>query len=48
MLLKRIGKDKSNILEFNKVIKRKGDKLYLKWKGHNNSFNGWVDKKDIK
>ena len=30
-----------------KVIKRKGDKLYVKWKGYNNSFNSWTDKKDI-
>ena len=30
-----------------KVIKRKGNKLYVKWKGDNNSFNGWIDKKDI-
>ena len=30
-----------------KVIKKKGDKLYVKWKGYNNSFNSWVDKKDI-
>ena len=22
-----------------KVTKRKGDKLYVNWKGHNNSFN---------
>ena len=28
-----------------KVIKRKGDKLYVKWKGHNNSFNSWIGKK---
>ena len=28
-----------------KVIKRKGDKLYVKWKGCNNSFNSWIDKK---
>ena len=27
-----------------KVIKRKGDKLYVKWKGYNNSFNSWIDK----
>ena len=25
---------------------RKGDKQYLKWKGYNNSFNSWIDKKD--
>ena len=29
-----------------KVLKRKGDKLYVKWKGYNNSFNSWADKKD--
>ena len=29
-----------------KVIKN-GDKLYFKWKGYNNSFNSWIDKKDI-
>ena len=29
-----------------KVIKRKGDKLYVKWKGYNSSFNSWIDKKD--
>ena len=26
-----------------KVIKRKGDKLYVKWKGYNNSFNSWIN-----
>ena len=30
-----------------KVIKRKGDKLYVKWRGYDNSFNSWIDKKDI-
>ena len=30
-----------------KIIKRKGNKLYVKWKGYNNSFNSWIDKKDI-
>ena len=30
-----------------KVIKRKGDKLYVKWKGYDNSFNSWIDYKDI-
>ena len=30
-----------------KVIKRKCDKIYVKWKGYNNSFNSWIDKKDI-
>ena len=30
-----------------KVIKRKGDKLYVKCKGYDNSFNSWIDKKGI-
>ena len=30
-----------------RVIKRKGDKLYVKWKGCNNSFNSLIDKRDI-
>ena len=34
-------------LELEKVIKRKGNKLYVKWKGYNNSFNSWILKKDI-
>ena len=40
---------KTNQKEFRveKVIKRKGDKLYVKWKGNNNYFNSWIDKKDI-
>ena len=28
-----------------KVLKRKGDKLYVKWKGYDNRFNSWIDKK---
>ena len=38
---------KTNQQEFRieKVIKRKGDKLYVKWKGYDSSFNSWIDKK---
>ena len=39
---------KANQEEFRieKVIKKKDDKLYVKWKGYDNSFNSWIDKKD--
>ena len=30
-----------------KVIKRKGDKLYIKWKDYDSSFNSCIDKKEI-
>ena len=40
---------KTNKKEFRieKVIKRKGDILYVKQKGYNNSFNRWINKKDL-
>ena len=28
------------------VIKRKDNKLYVKWKDYDNFFNSWIDKKD--
>ena len=28
-----------------KVIRRKANKLYVKWKGYDNRFNSWIDKK---
>ena len=40
---------KTNQQEFRieKVIMKKGDKLYVKWKGYDSSFNSWIDKKDL-
>ena len=35
-----------NEIRVKKVIKRKGDKLYVKWKDYDSSFNSWIDKKD--
>ena len=29
------------------MIKIKGDKLYVRWKGYNSLFNSWSDKKDL-
>ena len=36
---------KTNQKEFRmeKILKRKGDKLYVKWKGCDNSFNSWIN-----
>ena len=30
-----------------KVIKRKGNQLRAKWKGYDNSFNSWINKKHL-
>ena len=34
-------------IRIEKVLKRKGHKLYVKWKGYENSFNCWIDTKDL-
>ena len=44
---KKLQKTNQKEFRIEKVIKRKGDKLYVKWKGYNNSFNNWIDKKDL-
>ena len=40
---------KTNQEEFRieKVIKRKGNKIYVKWKGYNNSFHSWIGKASL-
>ena len=40
---------KTNQKEFRieKAIKKRGNKLYIKWKRYNNSFNSWIGKKDL-
>ena len=44
---KELHKINQEEFRIEKVIRRKGDKLYVKWKGYDNSFNSWIDKKDI-
>ena len=43
--LQKTGQEEFRI---EKVLKRKGDKLYVKgWKEYDNRFNSWIDKKDL-
>ena len=44
---KELQGTKQNKFRIEKVILKKGDKLYVKWKGYNNPFNSQIDKKDI-
>ena len=34
-------------IKVEKLFKRKLNYLYIKWKGYDNSFHSWIDKKDI-
>ena len=43
-VLRKTSQEKFRI---EKVIKRKGDKFYVKWKGYDDSFNSWINKKDL-
>ena len=46
---KELQKTKNTTGEYiiEKIIKTRNDKLFVKWRGYNNSFNSWVDKKDV-
>ena len=44
---KELQKTNQKKFRIEKVFRRKGGKLHLKWKGYDNSFNGWSDKKDL-
>ena len=44
---KELQKTDQKEFRIEKVIKKKGNKLYVKWNGYDNSFNSWIDKKDI-
>ena len=43
---KELPKTNQEEFKIEKIIKRKGNNLYAKWKLYN-SFNSWIDKKDI-
>ena len=44
---KELQKTDQNEFRIEKVIKKNGNKLYVKWKGYDNSFNSWIDKKRL-
>ena len=44
---KELQKTNEEEFRIEKVIMKKGDKFYVKWKGYNSSFNSWIDKKDL-
>ena len=44
---KELQKTNQQKFRIEKVIKKKCDKLYVIWKGYDNSFNSSIDKKDL-
>ena len=46
---KELQKTKNTTGEYivEKIIETKNNKIYVKWRGYNNSFNSWINKKNI-
>ena len=44
---KELQKTNQEEFRIEKIIKRKGNKIYVQWKGYNNSFNSWIDKASL-
>ena len=44
---KELQKTNQEEFRIEKVIKRKGDKIHVKWKGYDNSFNSWTDQASL-
>ena len=44
---KKLQKTNQKEFRVEKAIERKGDKLCVKWKGFDNSFHSWIDKKTL-
>ena len=43
-----LQKTKQDIFRIEKIIKQQGNKTLVKWLGYHDSFNLWIDNKDIK
>ena len=44
---KEMQKTNKKGFRLEKALKRKRDKLYVKWKGYGTSFNSWINKKNL-
>ena len=43
-----LKRTKQDIFRIEKITKQQGNKSLVKWLGYHDSFNSWVDNKDIK
>ena len=41
-------KNTTNEYIIEKILKTKGENVFIKWRNYNSSFNSWVKKSDIK
>ena len=46
--LQKVTVSDDDLYQVEKVLKRKGNKLLVCWKGWPDKYNSWIDKKDVK
>ena len=44
----QLTKNTSDEYIIEKILKTKGNQMYVKWRGYSNNFNSWINKYDIK
>ena len=46
--LQKTNFKKDDLYIIEKMLKTKGNNIFVKWRGYSNNFNSWVNKSDIK
>ena len=46
--LQKVNVSKDDLFRVDKVVKRKGNKVLVHWKGWPDKYDSWIDKKDVK
>ena len=45
--LQKVTVEDDDLFRINKIVKRKGDKVLIHWKGWPDKYDTWLNKKDV-